>query len=756
MIAGLPRSSCAPNADCFPFWSHISTSISSRAHIASGLVQGVAIFTFNLLILISPIDAHAQQYFEIRVIDRNTGAAIPGVILATNHHLRFETDANGVVAFFEPDLMGEVVYFSVEREGYTYEGFLGFEGFSALVRGGDRFTLLLVPDGTAPVIAKSDSETQKISSGPPAAGDYFEILVVDSETRRGVAGVEVALGEQRFWTDSAGRVAYFEREKMGRSLEFHISSHGYRYEGGVAELFVTSGGRAELEIDRVNLAERLYRVTGGGVYNDSFRLGYSVPERFTKLRGLVMGQDTAMTTVYHGRVFWIWGDTSSSFSVLGNFFSSGAQSTLPPSGLSPEVGVHLDYFVNARGFSRPMAPYEGYPGQGVTWLGGLTVVEDAGEEALFATYRRVQPGFELTARGIARFNDSTGTFENAVEVDNEGMAPVRQSARIPFDDGYVYYDHNVRIPATVRGMTTPSMYEGFTARTSDGRLDTDSEGRLVYAWRPGLAPLSPAELERAGIPLEERLDGHVRSVVDGRSLNIHPFKAMAYNPFRDRFINILLEIGGTSSYLGELWYSEADSPVGPWVYARKIVTHSGYNFYNPRYHPFFDREGGRRIYFEGTYTHWLSGSSPTPRYDYNQIMYALNLDDPALSLPVPIYDRSAGGRQDFVSRRGLRRSAPSVASVFFAPEQAGNYADLPVWWDGPDCAPRQLRVGGDPETPPVFFAQRPGTRPPDIAEDLTIPLYGFRDEATGEWIYRTDPLDGSARFHSSPVTIARV
>ena len=47
----------------------------------------------------------------------------------------------------------------------------------------------------------------------------------------------------------------------------------------------------------------------------------------------------------------------------------------------------------------------------------------------------------------------------------------------------------------------------------------------------------------------------------------------------------------------------------------------------------FDQEGGRFIYFEGTYTGTFSRKEDfTPRYDYNQIMYRLDLSDPRLSL----------------------------------------------------------------------------------------------------------------------------
>jgi len=59
-----------------------------------------------------------------------------------------------------------------------------------------------------------------------------------------------------------------------------------------------------------------------------------------------------------------------------------------------------------------------------------------------------------------------------------------------------------------------------------------------------------------------------------------------------------------------------------------------YNFYNVVHHPFFDKDGGRVIYFEGTYTTaFIDGARPTPLYDYNQVMYKLSLDDPRLRLP---------------------------------------------------------------------------------------------------------------------------
>ncbi len=65
---------------------------------------------------------------------------------------------------------------------------------------------------------------------------------------------------------------------------------------------------------------------------------------------------------------------------------------------------------------------------------------------------------------------------------------------------------------------------------------------------------------------------------------------------------IAVEIGGITSHLGEVWYAEADQPTGPWCFARKVVTHDQYSFYNPKHHPEFDSADGSVIHFEGTYT----------------------------------------------------------------------------------------------------------------------------------------------------------
>ncbi len=107
------------------------------------------------------------------------------------------------------------------------------------------------------------------------------------------------------------------------------------------------------------------------------------------------------------------------------------------------------------------------------------------------------------------------------------------------------------------------------------------------------------------------------------------------------------------------------------------MTHDKYSFYNPKQHPMFDKDGGRIIFFEGTYTTTFSGNpDPTPRYDYNQIMYQLDLSDPRLALPVAIYELTVGsgcpaapGPED--STRPDNEATPPRPVAFFAPDRAG-------------------------------------------------------------------------------------
>ena len=113
---------------------------------------------------------------------------------------------------------------------------------------------------------------------------------------------------------------------------------------------VTPGGEAEIKIQRLNIAERLYRVTGGGIYHDSVRLGREVPLEEPLLNAGVLGSDSVVNVVFNGRIYWFWGDTNLPQYQLGIFDVPGATSELPgQGGLDPARGVDLRYFQRENG-----------------------------------------------------------------------------------------------------------------------------------------------------------------------------------------------------------------------------------------------------------------------------------------------------------------------------------------------------------------------------------------------------------------------
>ena len=124
--------------------------------------------------------------------------------------------------------------------------------------------------------------------------------------------------------------------------------------------------------------------------------------------------------------------------------------------------------------------------------------------------------------------------------------------------------------------------------------------------------------------------------------------------------------------------------MGPWVCARKVVTHDNYSFSAPWFHPYFEQENGRFVFFDGTYTSSFAGAGvvSTPRYNHYQLLYRLDLDEPRLALPVAVYDTSAGAGSSFAAKERLPTTSAPLAAAFFAPDQPG-VDTVPVCWDGP-------------------------------------------------------------------------
>ena len=606
-----------------------------------------------------------------------------------------------------------------------------------------------------------------VAGGYAAAGQpYFAITVVDEQTGRGVPLVRLeTVNNIRYYTDSNGIVAFHEPGLMGQPVFFHVKSHGYEYPADGFEyrgvrLTPTPGGSAKIAMRRLNIAQRLYRVTGAGIYRDSFLVGGNAPTRRPLLNGLVLGSDSVVNAVYRGRIYWFWGDTNRSAYPLGNFHVPGATSRLPSDGgLDPEVGVDLEYFEGEGGFAKETARM---PGEGPTWIGGLvTVTGPDGSPQMLASYVKIRNFLDAYERGIVRFDDETKQFEKVGQLELDAPAYPRGHPFKHTVDGveYVYFADPyplTRVPADPLSLMRPSRYECFTclapgSRVDDKRLDRGDDGALNYGWKPATPAVGPAEqarLVQAGLMRPEEGLLQLRDRDTGQAVNAHG-GSVYYSEYLQRWAMIAVQSGG-SSFLGEVWFAQADTPLGPWVYARKIVTHDQYSFYNPKQHPMLDKDGGRTIFFEGTYTHTFSGNSEqTPRYDYNQIMYKLDLSDPRLALPVAVYGwADASGAQHL----GVAHDAPPAQlgrpAAFMAPARPAPGC-VPVYAAkglGAGSALSLERSAEASTDEPVFYAVPPDAQDPPAA---TTPLYEYIAPDGARHMYGIEDKSPAAGYRRS-------
>ena len=603
------------------------------------------------------------------------------------------------------------------------------------------------------------------------ADSPFAIQVVDSQTGRGVPLVELkTVGQVVYYTDSNGLVAFDEPGLMDQKVFFWITSHGYEFakdgfgNAGMA-VKVSPGGSVTLKIKRTNIAQRLCRITGGGIYRDTLLVGRTAPIKQPLLNGLVLGSDSVINAVYGTKMYWFWGDTNRPAYPLGNFKVSGAVSLLPDlGGLDPNVGVDLEYFVDKNGFAKRMAPLKA---KGPTWLSGLVVLGDnPSSQRMFAHYVNIQGGedsFQATERGLVEFDQRAEEFKKVAEFPDLKLFPSGAHTFLyPVDDTqYIYYCDPyplIRVKADAEHLAKLETYQAFTClepgtRLADEQFDRTPDGLLRWAWKTNTDPVRPTQVGKlfksANIPADQNVLA-LRDVDTGKPIIAHR-GSVNWNAYRDRWVMIFCETMGTSM-LGEIWYAEADRPVGPWVWARKIVTHDKYSFYNPKHHRDFDQDGGQTIFFEGTYTATFSGNPvKTPRYDYNQIMYKLDLTDERLNLPVAFHEPPDSSIPRPVGR-WLDRDRPIV---FWALDRFKS-GTVPIFESSTQSGAECLGVGSNPVedgSKPLFYALRPDA---DQAPETTAGLYEFR-HPDGRRVYATEEnKELPAGFQRSQEPICRV
>lgn len=429
------------------------------------------------------------------------------------------------------------------------------------------------------------------------------LRVVDAENGWAVPLVELRTTHNvPFYTDNAGLVAFDLPEMMGLETWLHLEGDGYELSadgfGYRGFRFVPEpGGTHEIKVERRILAKRLGRLTGAGLFAESQKLGEETEWRESG----VLGCDSVQTAVHRGRRFWAWGDTLVARYPLGLFHMSSATTPIRPlSSFEPPLRLPFDYFRDGEGQVRSVANVAP-DDPGPTWVSGYVSLPDAeGRERLVGCYRKIEAPMNTYRVGLCVWNEAEEAFESITVLWDKKQGG-SEPAHLP--EGHpVFWKDDQGEPWLLFGDPFPHL-----------RLPARFE-----AWR------DPSQWESLRPP---------RRLASAGGGSVKPHRgSIAWQAWRQRWVTVFGEAGGEPSALGEIWYAEADSPFGPWGEAVKVLSHRKMSFYNPRLHVELSPESSPILLFEGTYTHSFSGESrQTPRYEYNQVLYRLDLDDPALA-----------------------------------------------------------------------------------------------------------------------------
>lgn len=427
------------------------------------------------------------------------------------------------------------------------------------------------------------------------------IEIVEKGSGWPVPMVELRTTHQMRWvSDNSGWIALTAPELMGRDVWFEIHGYGYGVPAdgfghrGV-RLHPTPGGRLRVEVERSVVARRLGRLTGSGRWGDSIQLGL---EPDVGEDG-VFGCDSVLVAAYRGRLYWAWGDTTLPGYPLGRFHTTSATTpSMPQARWEPPVRWRYEHFRDAKGEVRDVAHL---PGEGPTWLTAYTSLHDrAGTEHLVATYQKIRPPMEAYEIGLCVWNDGKASFEPLRKV---WVKTADAPAPPPHPQGHPAFWRDAQ------GAVWVLFGDPFPALRCRARFE---------AWQ------DPAAWEV--LKSQDSL-----SSAEGAT-RVRPHRgSVAWNPFRSRWVTVFTQALGKPSAFGEIWYAEAKSPLGPWGPAVRILSHENYTFYNPRVHPELTPAESSTLLFEGTFSmQFADRPAVVPRYDYNQILYRLDLEDPRL------------------------------------------------------------------------------------------------------------------------------
>lgn len=436
-----------------------------------------------------------------------------------------------------------------------------------------------------------------LSADACLAAKPFRIEIQDAENGWPVPLVELkTTHNMRFVSDNAGMIAFDVPELMGTETWLHVEGHGYsvKKDGfGFRGVRVTPqpGKSVTIKVQRELPAKRLSRITGGGLFAESKKLG----EFTTWKEQRILGCDSVQNAIHNGKLFWGWGDTVLPNYPLGRFHMIGATTDVTPlKTFKPPIQLRYNYFVDGKNVPRDVAKM---PGDGPTWLGGYcSLSDDSGKHRLVATYSKIRPPLEEYELGLCIWNEKELRFEPYKKLWSKNERQPKPT--VPMGHTVFWTDE--------KGDQWILFGDPFPQLKCRATFEAWSDSEQWITLKP-----------QASIPTK-----------DGKQ-NIKPHRgAIAWNAYRQKWVTVFTQFYGDRSALGELWYAEAAAPTGPWKDAIKIVTHNKYTFYNPQLHPEFTPEKSPILLFEATFTHTFSKTpTPVPRHDYNQVLYRLDLDE---------------------------------------------------------------------------------------------------------------------------------
>jgi hypothetical protein len=434
----------------------------------------------------------------------------------------------------------------------------------------------------------------------------FRIQILDQSNQWPVPLVELRTTHHvRLVSDNNGFIAFDLPELMGTETWFELSGNGYTvpedgfgYRG--VRLTPRPGEQATIEVHREYPAKRLGRITGIGRFAESQKLG----QAYENAEQQVLGCDSVQNAIYQDRLFWIWGDTTIASYPLGIFNTLGGTTVRRPiPTYAPPIRLEYDYFLDHRDRIRGVA---NIPGDGPTWLTGLvTLLDSERREHLVATYQKIAPPLTVYEYGQCEWDDTVAKFVPTRVLWSAAESPATtppspQGHAVNWQDeqgkAWVLFGEpfpTLKMEATYESWRDPSRW-----------IALESQKRVPIA----------GSLQLRADQTKTEIDVHRGSIV--------------WNEYKRKWVTLFTQLSGDQSYLGAIWYAESPTPFGPWSSAVQVADHDGHSFYNPLIHAEWTDADGSILLFEGTFTKTFAKAvQAIPRYEYNQVLYRLDLKD---------------------------------------------------------------------------------------------------------------------------------